>query len=396
MESTAGPRKRQKAASASGSVAPYLPQELVRNILLRLPSRSVLRFRAVCKDWLRIVSDREFAADHNRHQPAMPLVSFLRSAAGSKRGQTDCCVDAFDLSADSFRSVVRFADKGTRCSSFDIHGSCDGLLLLSFDARFYVCNPATHQWTRLPAPLRASWLAGFYRHEPTGEYRALFYRGQWPGTDYYIMVADSRKGRGIGLPSEKYGYKFRRQPYSLPVLLRGHLHWMAAIEGYDYEMLAFNTTTEKFTVMCPPVVRWHMSLAEVGNELALLSCGHQVPMLELWILKDYENKSWVCTHWIRLPELKMSTFAFDDFSRMIFVSEKGVLIATPEQKLLRYDLNGTLLESFPCNNGSHLKITPYTFKESLVRHAFFETPDCNADGHEDEDEPEPPPFFLGL
>jgi len=163
MESTAG----KQAASASGSVAPYLPEELVRNILLYLPSRSVHRCRAVCKGWLRIVSLPEFAVDHHRLQPTLPLVSFLRGgAAGTKAetetGPVDCCVDAFDLGAGSFRPVVRFTDKEERCAGgFHILGSCDGLLLLSFEDRFYVCNPATHQWTRLPTPLRASWFAGF-------------------------------------------------------------------------------------------------------------------------------------------------------------------------------------------------------------------------------------------
>lgn len=221
MESTAGPRKRQQAAaSGSGSVAPHLPEELVRNILLRLPSRSVLRFRAVCKVWLWIVSHPDFIIDHHRLQPTLPFISFLRGTIpGTKAAETgpvvDCCVDAFDLGVGSFRPVVRFTGNEERCGGkFHIHGSCDGLLLLGFEGHFYVCNPATHQWTRLPPPLRASWFAGFYRHDPTGEYRALFYRGEWPGTDYYIMVADSKRGTGIGLPSEReHGYGFRGQPY---------------------------------------------------------------------------------------------------------------------------------------------------------------------------------------
>ncbi|KAG0515180.1 hypothetical protein BDA96_10G256700 [Sorghum bicolor] len=414
MESTAGPRKRQQAtSSASGSVAPHLPEELVRNILLYLPSRSVHRCRAVCKVWLQIVSDPEFAVDHHRLQPTLPLICFLRGGApaGTKAEtetetttgpvDVDCCVDAFDLGAGgSFRPVVRFTDKEERCrGGFHIHGSCDGLLLLSFEDRFYVCNPATHQWTRLSTPLRASWFAGFYRHDPTGEYRAMFYRGRWPSEheDYYIMVPDSRRGRGIGLPAERDGYKFRGQPYGPPVLRRGHLHWMPRQTEAGYGILAFNTTTEALTVMCPPVVREHMSLAEVGGELAMVSCGNNNDtMVELWLLKDYEKEIWVCKHRIRLPAaVKMSTFTFDESWRMFFMSEEGVVVVTPEQKLVHYDMNGTLLETFPCDNGRHLKIAPYTFKESLVRHEFFEAQDCNAGDHEDEPELQPP-FFQGL
>jgi hypothetical protein len=134
-----------------------------------------------------------------------------------------------------------------------------------------------------------------------------------------------------------------------------------------------------------------MSLLEVDGELAMFSCGNRVTMVELWLLKDYANGIWVCGHRVRLPAVEVSTFVFDESWRMFFMSEEGVVIVTPEQKLLHYDMNGTLRESFPCN-GRNLKITPYTLKESLVRHTFFETHD-NAGGRDDEP---PPPFFRGL
>ncbi|OEL16185.1 hypothetical protein BAE44_0022797 [Dichanthelium oligosanthes] len=401
MESTEGPGKRQKVASASAFASPSIPDDVVRRILLRLPSRSVLRCRAVCRAWLEMASDPGFALEHHRLQPSLPLVSFLRSAAGSSSEEetgpvvhVDRYVEAFDLRTDEFRPTVRFTDyNGESSGRFHIHGSCDGLLLLSFADRFYVCNLATHQWTRLPVPLRSSWFVGFYRHEPTGEYRALFYRGNWtgwPGTDYYILVPDSRKGKGIGLPPENDGYKFRGEPLGSPVLLRGSLHWMPR-QMQNHAILVFDTVTEVFTVMHPPVIREHMSLLEVDGELAMFSCEKQVTMVELWVLKDYVNDIWVCEHRVRLPVVEVSTFVFDESWRMFFMSDEGVVIVTPEQKLLHYDMDGTLRESFPCD-GRNLKITPYTLKESLVRHAFFETQD---DAGDRDDEP-PPPFFRGL
>jgi F-box interacting protein len=409
MESTVeGPRKRRQVAPASASASPHIPDDLVRRILLSLPSRSVLRCRAVCKTWLRMVDHPEFAPEHHRLQPVLPLVSFLRGAAASSsrkeeaEGAADRCIEAFDLRADEFRPTVRFADAGGR---FHIHGSCDGLLLLSFEDRFYVCNPATHQWTRLAAPLRSSLFAGFYRHEPTGEYRALFYRGDWASwepwsTDYYILVPDSRKGRGIGLPSENVGYEFRGEPLGPPVLAHGSLHWMPwDKQGRARAIMVFDTVTEVITFMDPPVIREHMSLLEVdGGELAMfISCGgggrRVVTMVELWVLRDYANDVWLCEHRVRLPEAEVSTFVFDASWRVFFMSSsEGVVVVTPEQKLLHYDMNGTLRGTFPCN-GRSLKITPYTLKESLVRHAFFEAQDNN--GGDRDDEP-PPPFFSGL
>ncbi|KAJ1259981.1 hypothetical protein BS78_10G197200 [Paspalum vaginatum] len=360
----AGPSKRQLVASAasSASAAASLPEELLRHILLRLPSRSVLRLRAVCKDWLRLISEPKFASEHHALQPALPLVSFLRGGGGGGRKAKETtrtrpverCVEAFDLRADEFRPVVRFA-AAAATGRFHIRGSCDGLLILSFADRFYVCNPATHQWTRLPTPLRFSWFAGFYRHDPTGEYRTLFYRGTWPGTDYYIplfyrgttwpgtdyyiLVADCRKGRGIGLPSEKHGYKFEGEPSGPPALLRGCLHWVLREERRGpVAILAFNTVTEVFEVMDPPELREHMSCLEVDGELAMFSCGERVTVVELWLLQDYENEICVCKHRVRLPAVKASTFGFDWSWRMFFMSEEGVVVVTPEQNLLHYDM----------------------------------------------------------
>ncbi|CAL5039458.1 unnamed protein product [Urochloa decumbens] len=403
MESTEGLRKRQQVASASAS--PYIPDDLVRRILLRLPSRSVLRIRAVCKAWLQLASDPAFALEHHSLQPALPLVSFLRGGARSSNPSADpdpdpvdCRVEAFDLRAGEFRpAAVRFPDDSGR--QFRLHGSCDGLLLLSSDDRFFVCNPATHQWTRLLSPLRSSWLAGFYRHGPTGEYRALFFRGNWAGwprTNYYILVPDSRKGGGIGLPAEKAaGYRFRGSPLGPPALAHGRLHWMPRRKKQGHKIMVFDTATEVVTVMAPPLIREHMWLHEVGGELAMsCCCGNRVvATVELWLLQDYANGIWVCKHRVRLPTVEVSSFPFDETWRVFFMSaEEGVVVVTPEQKLLQYDMSGTLLGSFPCNGGRNLKITPYTLKESLVRHGFFETHENAGDR---DDEPLPP-FFRGL
>ncbi|KAK3130862.1 hypothetical protein QOZ80_6BG0498920 [Eleusine coracana subsp. coracana] len=402
MEAENSARARKRQVTAPASAAAYIPDELVRDILLRLPPASILRSRSVCKAWLRLTTCPEFVLEHYRRQPALPLVSFLRDAGGEPVDAADCCVEALDLCADGFRSVARFTDARDRCGSFRVLGSCDGLLILTFEDRVYVCNPATRQWTRLPTPLPSSTLAGFYRHEPTGEYRALFYRGNWPPyQDYYILVADSRKGKGFGLPSEQdVPYKFKESPGGPPVLFRGSLHWQPKKEGtHGYLILVFNTVTEVFRVMFPPpvtgtpvpVTREHMSLLQVEDKLAMLCCGKDATTVELWLMQDYEKMKWVCKHRIGLPAMNVSTFHVNEPWHVCFMSEEGVVLVTQQQKLLHYDLKGNLNESFRCD-GHQLRITPYTLKESIVQHKFFKIQDNVGDG-EDES---PPPFFRGL
>jgi hypothetical protein len=44
--------------------AAALPDEMVTEVLLRLPVKSLLRFRAVCRSWAATISSDEFCALH--------------------------------------------------------------------------------------------------------------------------------------------------------------------------------------------------------------------------------------------------------------------------------------------------------------------------------------------
>lgn len=43
---------------------PLLPEELVREILLRLPVKSLVQFKCVCKLWKTLISNSQFAKSH--------------------------------------------------------------------------------------------------------------------------------------------------------------------------------------------------------------------------------------------------------------------------------------------------------------------------------------------
>ena len=56
-------------------------------------------------------------------------------------------------------------------SEFDVHGSCDGVLLVSHGWNLFAYNPATRRWACLPD--NGNTIVGFYAHRPTGEFREL-------------------------------------------------------------------------------------------------------------------------------------------------------------------------------------------------------------------------------
>ncbi|KAJ4839526.1 hypothetical protein Tsubulata_019030 [Turnera subulata] len=56
--------KRNGAEEAEALLFPILPEEIIWEILLRLPVKSQCRFRCVSKFWLHLLSSTEFTRDH--------------------------------------------------------------------------------------------------------------------------------------------------------------------------------------------------------------------------------------------------------------------------------------------------------------------------------------------
>lgn len=53
-------RKRTVGPAAAAATFPELPEEIVMEILARLPVKSLLRFKSVCRGWRAIISEPSF------------------------------------------------------------------------------------------------------------------------------------------------------------------------------------------------------------------------------------------------------------------------------------------------------------------------------------------------
>ncbi|KAG2657692.1 hypothetical protein PVAP13_1KG197825 [Panicum virgatum] len=219
VNATRARSSRRRLAATS-----FLPELLVVwEILVRLPAAALLRCRAVCRSWRDLTSTSEFLPAHHLRQPSLPLVSFCGEIDACRRN-VDAGLDALDFRRRPAerRPVLRFSDYSRR-GSFKVHASCDGLLLLSLSNNtFYICNPATRQWTTLPS-LHGG-VAGLYRHSSSGEYRILY--KQWTDEDdfvcYYVRtVASSAKPTCVEPPAASP--PMGRTP---SVLLHGCIHWL--------------------------------------------------------------------------------------------------------------------------------------------------------------------------
>jgi hypothetical protein len=73
--------KRMRSYSYAAGMG--LPDEIVVwDIFLRLPSKAILRCRAVCRSWRGITSAPDFLLAHHRRQPSLPLLTLCGSTNG--------------------------------------------------------------------------------------------------------------------------------------------------------------------------------------------------------------------------------------------------------------------------------------------------------------------------
>ncbi|CAD6210857.1 unnamed protein product [Miscanthus lutarioriparius] len=234
-----------------------LPEEIISEIFLLLPPKSVLLSRAVCKAWRQITSDRAFLLSHHRRQPQRRLLTFVRDV-GTRHdnlGLVDYCVEALDFRKREFRSVVRFTFDDYDClasdAPFAVHAACGGLLLMSFRNRFYLCSPTTRQWVSVfPPALKHVKAAGLYVHD--SEYRVLYYREIGLESTFYIS--------SVGSGSESY-------------------------------ILVFDTIAEVFWLLDAPVKNLALvsSLLEIDGMLAISNSNVGGSKVNLWLLQDYKE-----------------------------------------------------------------------------------------------------------
>jgi hypothetical protein len=106
-----------------------LPEEIFGlEILVRLPSKDLVRCRAVCRGWRRVASTCDLLLAHHRRQPSLALV-LLAKFENTTGGDLYALDHRTAISGAEARlqPVARIDDH----SLITVVASCDGLLLLS-------------------------------------------------------------------------------------------------------------------------------------------------------------------------------------------------------------------------------------------------------------------------
>ncbi|KAF7097735.1 hypothetical protein CFC21_099525 [Triticum aestivum] len=359
---------------------------VIEEILVRLPPKDVLRCRAVRKLWHSATSTNKFVLDNHCRQPSLPVI---RQCIPGREGV----------------GFVVFRDNGAMASNqklspiirhsklIKLMGACDGLLILSSGSYFWICNPATRKCAPLPQPRVQSsspwgsdfYIAGFYRHQPSGEYRVLWFsyvchRG-------YVLTVGSDKPRSISRPSvssrlPRYSCQDAFDScYSSQLNHRGNLHWLTGIYmETPVGIMVFDTVTETFRWMrSPDQLGCRLSLLEMDDKLA--SCSSSNATIEIWVMQDYDAEDWALKYRINLLAMKTSPqfgLSVRFISKMALLNQRELLTCSctgPQGPdfLLHCDIDGMFLGYVEIKEAKHpVYFTNQYIQESLIPLPFSE------------------------
>ena len=135
-----------------------LPDEIVLDIFARLPVKSLLRFRCVCKPWYSSIANPNFITthllNHNHHHGYVIHIrwNIPKPSSGSSPSSGQVCTLTCDR---TYETISEFRVPFTFQSGFShFVGSCNGMLCFtssrSWSNVVYLWNPSIRKFKRLP------------------------------------------------------------------------------------------------------------------------------------------------------------------------------------------------------------------------------------------------------
>ena len=151
MEETTHTRKIGKQRmKKKTNPTPYLALELIVQILLRLPVKSLIRFECVCKPWFFLISnDPHFANSHFQ----ITASTHTRKIMFISPSLSDTLSFDFEVSIQNNTVIERSNPNFINPLSgrlLEIVRSCRGFIFLYHNSSFHLWNPSTRVHKQIP------------------------------------------------------------------------------------------------------------------------------------------------------------------------------------------------------------------------------------------------------
>ncbi|XP_058185311.1 F-box/kelch-repeat protein At3g23880-like [Rhododendron vialii] len=380
-----------------------IPEQIVLEILSRLPVQSLLRFRCVCKVWKSLISDPKFTLSSRKHQIAIQCRYLYSIDTGHAFSGTRSL-----LKRDPLPKPMLFYDDKKASERLKIFGSCNGLFLVSHYADFYLWNPSTRQSTKVLSLKTKGWAKHFSLNN--AYLSGLCYDSS--ADDYKAVLAMGNKFGEVTVVSFKRKYWATMTSHALDkdkgyISLPGpnvneKLHWAITKLGHDrvhysarYGIVSFDPLTDEFEEIPMPLTPNNgtpnngegepivKGLGVLDGCLCMGRCvtrgsgGEEVEpgFFELLVMKEYG----VGDSWTRIFNVSKNFMVLSrgTLVPLCFTGDKEVVISVAHlDRLCAYNLEDmSQRDIFVPTKGDHITYQT-SYMESLV------SPD--AYGHEED------------
>ncbi|XWS52817.1 hypothetical protein CRYUN_Cryun11dG0104700 [Craigia yunnanensis] len=290
-----------------------LPEPVLMDILLKLPVKSLTRFRCVCKRWCSFQTSQFITKHHQNNLKNNNLNLLLKRCHGNTHD------DIHYFSALSTEKGQNFLVKENIHLPFFqncwyapvVSGPCNGLLCLHDAGKVALWNPSTREFKILPRSSLHLYLPniestsfgclGFGFDSITDDYKVVRFvtnyfdengeeglLGDWiHQVELYSLKSDSWKE--ISVPEV--------HPYGSPLFnnyINGIFYWQAAGDS-DYLILSFDMANEKFSTLPLPkfggsLAQYYLQLLDFNGSLGAIVYPREgtEKSFDLWVM----NGSW--------------------------------------------------------------------------------------------------------
>ncbi|KAK3025744.1 hypothetical protein RJ639_040436 [Escallonia herrerae] len=284
-----------------------LLDDVVREILLMLPVKSLLRCKSVCTSWNTLITKPSFISAHFNCNAALKrshCILVKRFLQESNKSFLSFLTD--EISSDDHVPPTEIIIPHSN-HFLQMLGPCNGIVCLTDHRDIILCNPSIRDFKVLPAPsfnypqgLFSTTLGVGFGFDPhSSKYKVIriaeLYKDDESGgyefhsvnVEIYDLSTDSWREIDAVVP---YVWYF---PCS-ELLFNGHFHWWAVDEDHGGEsMLSFHVSTEVFQQIRLPSV----CAAPDGNERAFLVLSESIALVlfnpsertsfDIWLMTEY-------------------------------------------------------------------------------------------------------------
>ncbi|KAK3218081.1 hypothetical protein Dsin_012051 [Dipteronia sinensis] len=272
---------------------PFIPFEIISLILVRVPARSLVRFRYVCKAWCNLIDSLWFARNQvsiASLQPQIVLVPVVPPPTSYRSFTFNVNV----LEESSRSPILLFSYLHDQEYCLHVGGVGFGLVCFQSCDRLgeaYLCNPLTRQVLVLPRVTVID--SDALRNRFVAEVYTFGTKSLWRRISSSIL---------------------RHIFHTNGIYAHGDMHWTNHLPYTSFfqcdPITSFNFEKEEFKLPPLPDFGYKPAAAEkfllttLRGSLAVVHVIPEETHFEIWLMKDYENKVWV-----REYKISMSNFS---------------------------------------------------------------------------------------